>query len=95
MALDTKDKVGLGVIVAILAGAGIHYYGTRFDHTTGTRNASIDGETVQIESYENRLWGGGKYIRVDGTGYDPDTYLSNRKNKLEKSFEEALVEKKE
>ena len=90
MAVDTKDKVYGCVIVAILAGSALHWYGTQFYKTTGSENADIAGETVEIVNYENRLWGGGKYIRLDGEQFTVDGY----KDRLESLVDKALEEKK-
>ncbi|MEK9179378.1 MAG: hypothetical protein AAB893_02830 [Patescibacteria group bacterium] len=43
MAFDTKDKVYGGIILSILGGSALYCYGTRFDHTTETRDTTIAG----------------------------------------------------
>lgn len=91
MALDTKDYVWGSIATAIALGSALYCYGTQFDHTTETRNTTIAGESVEIQNYENKIWGGGQYIQVDGKTYTTDAY----KERLEELVDKALVEKQE
>ncbi|MDP3728934.1 MAG: hypothetical protein Q8R18_05805 [bacterium] len=91
MALDIQYKIWGGVAAAIALSSYLTWYGTQFEKTTGSRNARIAGESVEIESYENKIWGGGQYIRVDGTSYAIDAY----KARLEEMVDKALEEKQE
>ncbi|HIH14635.1 MAG TPA: hypothetical protein HA360_03665 [Nanoarchaeota archaeon] len=92
MALTQRDYTVGGAALAIgLALAAVYHYGTTFSQSTEVREERIAGERVEIVSYENNWFGGGKYIRVDGNEFSPSAY----KNRLEEMVDKALEEKKE
>lgn len=91
MAFDRKDKIIGGLALGLVGAISITYYGTQFDHTTGSRDTRIAGEMVEIKAYENKWFGGGQHICVDGTCYGPSAY----KNRLNDLVDKALEEQKE
>lgn len=88
MALDTKDKVYGSIIATVILGSAAYVWGTQYDHDTGSKNARIAGEAVDIVTYENKVWGGGRNIRVEGTTYSQDAYMDRLEGMVEKALEE-------
>ena len=94
MAFDKKDYIIGSLVFAALGAVYVTYHGTQFERVTKTDSARIAGESVELQVYENRWFGGGVNICVDGnTCLSKDAYMTRLEAMVDKAMSDAKSKK--